>query len=125
MEIGDFEAGIAALDTALRLSDRSSRMLGYLGYGYGRAGRGDEARALLEELEARSTSTYVPLYFPALVHCGLGEATRALDLLEQAYSDRDTMIRDLKADPPWDQIKHEPRYRELMAAMAFPSSPDQ
>jgi serine/threonine protein kinase len=125
VEIGDFEGGIAALDTALRLSGRSSRMLGYLGYGYGRAGRGDEARALLEELETRSTSTYVPPYFPALVHCGLGEATQALDLLEQAYSERDTMIRDLKADPPWDQIKDQPRYQELMAEMAFPPPPDQ
>lgn len=75
---------------------------------------------MLAELEAREKDRYVPPYFPALVHSGLGEAARALDRLEQAYSQRDTMIRDLKADPHWDRLCSEPRFELLMRKMAYP-----
>jgi serine/threonine protein kinase/tetratricopeptide (TPR) repeat protein len=120
VELGTYDEGIAALDKALALSGRISRLLGYVGYAYGRAGRGDDARRMLAELESREREQYVPPYFPALVHCGLGETEPALDRLEQAYAVRDTMIRDLKADPAWDRLCSEPRFQTLMRKMAYP-----
>ena len=124
VELGNYDEGIAALDKALALSGRISRLLGYVGYAYGRAGRGDDARRMLAELEARERNQYVPPYFPALVHCGLGETEHALDRLEQAYAVRDTMIRDLKADPLWDRLLSEPRFEALMRKMAYPQPTD-
>ena len=120
VELGDHDAGVAELERALELSGRTSRMHGYLGYAYGRAGRSDDARRMLQELEARETTQYVPPYFPALVHAGLGDADRAMDRLEQAWEQRDTMLRDLKADPQWDRLHQHPRFQDLMATMAFP-----
>lgn len=122
VELGNYDEGIAALDKALALSGRISRLLGYVGYAYGRAGRGDDARKMLAELEARERSQYVPPYFPALVHCGLDETEQAIDRLEQAYDVRDTMIRDLKADPHWDRLRSETRFEVLMRKMAYPQS---
>ena len=52
VELGNYDEGIAALEKALALSGRISRLLGYVGYAYGRAGRGDDARRMLAELEA-------------------------------------------------------------------------
>jgi tetratricopeptide (TPR) repeat protein len=120
VELRNYDEGIAALEKALALSGRISRLLGYLGYAYGRAGRYDDARRMLAELEARQRDRYVPPYFPALVHCGLDEREQALDRLEQAYAVRDTMLRDLKADPHWDSLASEQRFEALMQKMAFP-----
>ena len=122
VELGDLDPGVAELERALDLSGHTSRMHGYLGYAYGRAGRRDDARRMLLELERREITQYVPPYFPALVHAGLDEAERAMDRLEEAWRQRDTMLRDLKADPHWDSLHHHPRFQDLMAKMAFPSS---
>ena len=96
---------------------------GYLGYAYGRAGRQDDARDSLAELDARKQHSYVPPYFPALVLSGLGQYDLALDHLEQAFRERDTMLRDLKADAAWDRMHSLPRFETLMQRMGFPDPP--
>jgi len=111
------------LKRAYELAGRTSRLLGYLGYAYGRAGRQDDARDSLAELDARKRRSYVPSYFPALVLSGLGQYDLALDHLEQALRERDTMLRDLKADAAWDRMRSLPRFDALMQRMAFPDSP--
>ncbi len=121
VELQRYDEGIAALERAYELGGRTSRLLGYLGYAYGRAGREERARKSLAEIEARGQQHgYVPPYFPALVLSGLGEHERALDRLEQAFREHDTMLRDLKADPQWDRMRPLPRFAELMKKMAYP-----
>jgi TolB-like protein/Tfp pilus assembly protein PilF len=115
IEIGRYDAGIASLEHALFLSPRSSRLSGYLGYAYGRAGRRGEAEETIRNLERRRTTGYVPAYFTALVHSGLGQTSDALDWLERAWNERDTMLRDLKIDPPWASLQGEARYGALLA----------
>ena len=119
VELGEMELGVAALERALALSGRAARFLGFLGYAYGRAGRREDARRLLVELEARRAERYVPRYFPALVHAGLGEVEAALDTLERGWEERDTMLRDLKVDPPWNVLHGEPRYEALLARIGL------
>lgn len=114
VELGDHQRAIAALERALALSGRAARFLGYLGYAYGRAGQPAQARAMLDELATLRGRRYVPLYFPALVQAGLGDSPAALDTLERAWEERDTMLRDLKIDPPWEPLHGEPRYRALL-----------
>ena len=70
----------------------------------------------------RKSERYVPPYFLALVHCGLGEVSLAIDRLEQAFAIKDTMLRDLKADRQWDRIHSEPRFQKLLQNMAYPNS---
>ncbi len=114
VELGRNEEGIAELEKAADLSNRSSRLLAYLGYGLGRAGRNGEANALLVELNDRSRQGFVPPYFSALIHCGLGQEERALDCLERACELPDTMIRDIRVDPPLEVIRSDPRYHVLL-----------
>lgn len=121
VEMGRFEEGIHSLERALDLSGKTSRLLGYTGYAYGRAGKKEEAHQTLNELKKRQAQGYVPPYFLALVYCGLGEAALAIDQLEQAYATKDTMIRDLKADAQWDTIHHEPGFQKLLQTMAYPN----
>jgi TolB-like protein/Tfp pilus assembly protein PilF len=114
VELGEFAAGIGELERALEISGRSARLLGYFGYALGRAGRRREARRVADELASRARERYVPAYFPALVRAGCGERGAALDELERALSESDSMLRDLKVDPPWEELRGEPRYRRLL-----------
>ena len=120
VEQGDFAEGIQALQKAFQNSGQTSRTLGYLGYAYGKAGRTSEAQSAVAELQNRKKDRYVPPYFLALVHSGLGEASQTLDRLEEAYATRDAMIRDLKADSQWDWLHQEPRFQALMHNLNFP-----
>lgn len=124
VELQRHEAGIAALTRAYELGGRTARLLGYLGYALGRAGRTAEARACLAQLQARAAEgQYVPPYFRALVLSGLGDFERAEDALEEALVRGDTMLRDLKADPQWDRLHGRPRFDALMQRMAYPPPP--
>jgi len=35
------------------------------------------------------------------------------------------MLRDLRGDPHWDRLRSLPRFRALMAKMAYPEPPEQ
>jgi tetratricopeptide (TPR) repeat protein len=118
-EIGRYDEALVHLQTAFDLNP-VSRLTGYLGYLLGRAGRQSEARARLGDLESRTSDHYVPPYFFALIHAGLGEHNLALDWLDTAWKERDAMLRDLLVDPPWDGLREEARFAALMAKMNYP-----
>lgn len=117
---GDLANSIAAFERSLALTGRISRLLGYLGHSLGRAGRVEEATALLAELDARAREAYLPAYFLALVHAGLGNTEAALSALERAWQERDCMLRDLLVDGSFDALREQPRFRALIAALGFP-----
>jgi tetratricopeptide (TPR) repeat protein len=120
VEMEQYPQGIAVLERAYELAGKTSRLLGYLGYAYGRAGLTDRGRETLIELETREQLGYVPPYFQALVLSGLDEKQHAIERLEHGYHTGDTMLRDLKADPHWDRMRRLPRFVALMQQMAFP-----
>lgn len=121
--LGRHDEAIASLSEAIRIGGKTNRMLGYLGYACGRAGREESARSVLGELRTGAGERYVPPYFEALVLCGLGEQDEALDALESAWKAKDTMLRDLAVDPPWWELRDRERYRALVAQMGL-SLPD-
>jgi len=57
----------------------------------------------------------------ATVYAGLGDKQRALDLLEQAFTQASLDIVRLKSDPELDQLRDEPRFQELLKKIGFPS----
>jgi TolB-like protein/tetratricopeptide (TPR) repeat protein len=86
-----------------------------LGHLYARTGRKDEARAILRELRELSKKRYVALYNLALIHIGLDEKDAAIDLVEQAYEQRDGYnIAYIKIDPYLDPLRGNPRFEALV-----------
>ena len=114
---GEHVAAIKSYEASIARTGRISRLLGYLGHALGRAGRLDEARALLQELRQRAETTYVPPYFEALVLAGLGEREQALGALELGLSRHDAMLRDLRVDASFDELRGEPRFKQIIAAL--------
>lgn len=114
VEIGEHEEAIFLLRRASELSGGPSRSLGYLGYALGQAGLRDDALQLLSQLDQRARTDYVPPYFYALIHCGLGQVDEAIGWLQKAADLPDSMIRDLLVDPPLECVRADPRYQDLL-----------
>ena len=84
-----------------------------LGHAYAVAGKAARARTILAALRAATAKSYVPSYYFALVHTGLGERDQALRYLERAYEERSTVLAYLLIDPRLGPLRDEPRFLAL------------
>jgi hypothetical protein len=85
------------------------------GYIHGRTGRRDYAVQELEGLERLSSQIHVSPWHFAVVHLGLQNYERSLDLLEQAYAERTWQLRLLSVEPMFDPLRSDRRFRALVA----------
>jgi serine/threonine protein kinase len=84
-----------------------------LGHAYAVAGKSLRARRVLAELGASAAQSYVPAYYFALVHAGLGEREQALRYLERAFEERSTVLAYLLIDPRLASLRDDPRFVAL------------
>jgi hypothetical protein len=85
-----------------------------LGHLYATVSKAAEARAVFNELSARSKCVYVPAYDIALVCAGLGWKDQALDYLARAHQERSGWMTYLKVDPRLDPLRGDARFVELL-----------
>ncbi len=114
---GMYDQSIATHQKAAALSSRSPLTLGVMGANHGLAGRKPEARKLLEELQERAKTTYVPACCFAWVYMGLGEEDTAFDYLERAVEQRNLLIVHLVNEPVYDPLRGNPRFHALLRKM--------
>jgi serine/threonine-protein kinase len=86
-----------------------------------RTGRQAEARAVLEDLRARSMRSYVPPMAFAMIHAGLGETAEAIEWIDKAYEGRDIMSVWLKIGWWFDPLRADPRFQHALERMRFPA----
>jgi TolB-like protein/Flp pilus assembly protein TadD len=113
---GMYEEAIAALNKAKSLSD-NWLIAAHLGYVYARAGKRDEARKALAELQARAKREHISDYGFAVVYVGLGEKDQAFAALEKAYEARVDFLFWLKVEPLFDELRLDPRFTDLLRRM--------
>ena len=94
--------------------------LAWLAHGF--ATLGDRARAggMLEQLADLAHERYVSAYHRALPHVAMGDRDGALELLTQAFEQRDPSIINLGIEPRFDAIGSDPRYKALVEQLALP-----
>ena len=109
----NYEQAISELQKAQDNPD--SRAL--LGYAYGVAGKRNEARHLLDELQQVAKEKYVSPFPVAATYVGLGETDKAFEMLERAYAERSWAMGMLKVNPIFDPIRLDQRYIELLRRM--------
>ena len=97
MEQGLYDKAINELQAVAALPTSTPEDIAYLGYGYARGGRANEARKILAELSARAEQRYVPPAFFAFIYAGLGEMDEAFKWIEKAYEERDFYLEDFPA----------------------------
>jgi tetratricopeptide (TPR) repeat protein len=117
---GRFPEAIAAEAKALKIDPGWSWAAAESARAYALSGRHAEAQRGLDDLLALSKRSLVPKYSLATVYAALGDKSRALDELEQAYAEHSFFFDFLKSDPQMDSLRSEPRFQELLRRMNFP-----
>jgi TolB-like protein/tetratricopeptide (TPR) repeat protein len=115
----NYAEAIAFYQKSIGLSERTTNLLGLLGHSYALAGRRNEALKILAELNELSQTKSVSPYDLALIHTGLGEKEKAIELLKRAYEDRAGWIISLKVEPMFDSLRSEPGFVELERKMNY------
>jgi DNA-binding SARP family transcriptional activator/Tfp pilus assembly protein PilF len=116
---GRLEEALSAFHRASGLMRRSSLMLAQVGRALARAGRADEARAVLDEIAARKERWGPAPYFRAQVHGWLDEPGPALELLRMAYRERTPLLVLAQVDPGFDPLRNQPGFRELILRLGL------
>jgi serine/threonine protein kinase/Tfp pilus assembly protein PilF len=114
-----YEEAVAALEKA-RQGDINPSSLGYLGYVYAAAGKKVEAQKVLEELKGLLKQRYVSPYNIACVYAGLNDKDQAFEWLERAYQDRSYYMTLLKTETVLDNLRPDPRFKDLLRRMNLP-----
>jgi len=114
-----------SLERARKISGGKARDLGALGHLYAKSGQRAEALKILQELERQSAGAFVEPFYVALVHIGLNDTDRALDLLEKSQQDGFPWMIHWNVSPRLDPIRSHPRFVALLrgAGLVPPSTP--
>jgi TolB-like protein len=86
---------------------------------YALTGRKTEALNVLADLLRAKTDESGPAKI-APVYAVLGEKDKAFECLEEGYEERDWSMIFLKVYPPFDPLRSDPRFRDLLQRMNFP-----
>ena len=90
----------------------------WLGFAYGAAGRHEEARQILAELERNAEHKFVSPQSFAIVHLGLGQQAAALGWLERACDQRAVEVLSFPG-PVFESLQAEPRFRAILGRMGL------
>ena len=85
---------------------------------YGMAGRTDEARHVLEQMDQLAArGGHVSPVFRAMVLVGINDFDGAFASLERAVEGRDPHILHLPGKPVYDRLRGDPRFAALLRKM--------
>lgn len=117
LSAGDGAQAAKELEIAVELSKGNSRYLACLGYIYGRTGRTDDARSIIEQFNRRSAS---PMAF-AVVFAGLEDREQTLRHLEAAGRQRAFELADARELSAFEFLYGDARFEDLMRKVGLPA----
>ncbi|MGH9580819.1 MAG: tetratricopeptide repeat protein, partial [Terriglobales bacterium] len=119
LETGQYAQAIAELRENVALSPGDAAAKAELGYAYGRAGRKQEARRVLDEMMAASLKSYVSPYDIAIVYLGMDQREDAFRWLAKAYEHHSVRLWNLKSHPRFASVRSDPRFQDLSRRIGF------
>ncbi|MCA1838017.1 MAG: protein kinase, partial [Actinobacteria bacterium] len=93
---------------------------GVPGFVYAVSGHTSDAKKELEELKRLRKTEYVSAVSLAYICAGLGEKDEALSWLEKGFEERAFQMQMLKVDPRLENLRDDPRFRELVRKVGLP-----
>jgi tetratricopeptide (TPR) repeat protein len=122
VELKDYDNAIKTYYKAFELSDGTVEVGAGLGHALGLAGKYDIARQMADYYTLAARDHYLPPVQRAFIHIGINEYEKALDLLEQAYSEHSWFLVFIKVEPWYDPIKKDKRFIDIINKMGFPEN---
>lgn len=111
---GLYREAVDQLETAYRLDTGRPSILALLGYGYGRAGRKEDARRILGKLiDLQNHGTDARIAIASVQH-GLGEDAQALDTLDKAYDEHASFLGWIHLGPVFADLRGHPRFQAIL-----------
>jgi tetratricopeptide (TPR) repeat protein len=95
-------------------------LLAPMGYAYAKTGRRREAEEVINRLKEREKTSYIINYWVAVIYAALEEKDAAFAELEKAYQARDWFLPRLKTDPFMDNLRDDPRFKDLLKRLNLP-----
>ena len=100
------------------------RYIASLNAGFARGGLRSFARQRLQHTLELSRTKYIPPTGIAVLYLQAGETDACLDWLEKAYALHDVELLDVNADPQFDPIRQDSRFRDLLRRIGFSAPAD-
>jgi TolB-like protein/Flp pilus assembly protein TadD len=116
---GKLDEAIAALNQAVILTGGGLTHEAHLGYAYALAGKREEARQVLADLEEIAKEKYVSAYYFAIIYLGLGDRQRTFSWLERALDERAGFLAFIKVEPTFDPLRTDARFADLLRRMGL------
>jgi eukaryotic-like serine/threonine-protein kinase len=113
--LGRHDEAMAAASRSLETLGRTPMVLGAIGMAHALAGRTDEARAVLSEMERLAAHRYVGHYYPAQIRVALGDFEEALTDLEAAIEEPVHWLAQIHLDPSLAALRGHPRFEAIHA----------
>jgi eukaryotic-like serine/threonine-protein kinase len=111
---GNSKRALEVLEHAVAVSHRNPAAVGSLAEALMDAGRERESRALLAELEQRSTTEYVASIYLSTMYAALGEDRTALSLFARAVDGREPYAVIAQHDPRWNRFRNTEQFTEII-----------
>jgi serine/threonine protein kinase/tetratricopeptide (TPR) repeat protein len=120
VQLGRADEGVIDLRQVAAMMPESALPKYELCFALTAANRFAEAVQVKSEIESLAKRTYVMPYFLAMSHVAVGDKQNALHWFEKVFTERDPWLIWFGTDPKLDQIRTEPRLRELFRATGNP-----
>jgi TolB-like protein len=115
-----YSEALAACDYAWEYSRGNTEAPSLAGYVHAVSGDSAKAEAKIDQMLGLRKQRYVPSYNLALVHAGLGDTETALQLLEQAFEERDAHMPFL-LDYKWNRLRTNAQFQRLLSRVGLTS----
>ncbi len=105
-----------------KLDRRPPRDLGYLALAYYKTDKNSKSNNLLEELKQMSQESSVgsPAFYIAMLYAQMREIDTAFKWLDKAYQEHEVEMYWLKVEPPFEPLRSDPRWQEMLDKVGFP-----
>jgi serine/threonine-protein kinase len=119
------DSAVAAMRTAVKLSDGLPFAKAALAHALAKAGDEADAQRMLNSLLQQSLRAYVSAYDIAIVYAGLGKSDDAIIWLRKAISERSMFVVHMKWDSRLDGLRNDPRFADLANQLGNSGPPAQ
>lgn len=120
-QMGDHPQAIAAAKEGMRLAPAGDGAE-YLAYAQARAGRQEEARRLLGEVQLHFSQRHASPLIVAAAYAASGQKEKAFGWLERCVSGRTARVMQIAHEPMFDPLRSDPRFTSIARRMALPLS---